>query len=277
MRALQTINASKPKETNMSKFITGLLFALSGVLLLCNASWSASTKCPSDSVQVGPLCVDKYEASVWETSSTNVIKIIKNGHATAALLNGGGALHRGDGVDNYPCDNNGQDCSTIYAVSLAGVNPSRNITWFQAQQACLNSGKRLLSNAEWQGAAAGTPDPGSADDGTTECNVSTAGTIVPAGSRSVCRSRFGVFDMIGNATEWVADWGTVATTCPSDTGGSLFNDDLNCTASPSTTAGPAALNRGGPFFGFETSGVFSIDSTGKPTASTLAIGFRCGR
>lgn len=30
------------------------------------------------------------------------------------------------------------------------------MSWFVAQQAALNSGKRLLTNAEWQGAAAGT-------------------------------------------------------------------------------------------------------------------------
>jgi len=54
------------------------------------------------------------------------------------------------------------------------VLPSGCITWFQANQACLLSGKRLLTNREWQGAAASTPDPGT-DNGTTDCNISTAG------------------------------------------------------------------------------------------------------
>ena len=36
-------------------------------------------KCPSDSVAVGPACLDKYEASVWETTNAGLIKKIKKG------------------------------------------------------------------------------------------------------------------------------------------------------------------------------------------------------
>ncbi|MGH8477343.1 MAG: SUMF1/EgtB/PvdO family nonheme iron enzyme, partial [Methylococcales bacterium] len=60
-------------------------------------------------VKVGPLCVDAYEASVWNTPA-----------------------------------------GAIYARSEAGETPSGKITWFQAQQACVNAGKRLPTNAEWQ-------------------------------------------------------------------------------------------------------------------------------
>src|SRR5262249_57430321 len=67
------------------------------------------------------------------------------------------------------------------------------------------AGKRLLTNREWQGAAAGTPDPGT-DDGTTDCNVVRALDAVSTGSRSSCKSAWGVFDMVGNVDEWVADW-----------------------------------------------------------------------
>ena len=70
--------------------------------------------------------------------------------------------------DYAPCADNGQNCADdIFAVSLAGVTPSARITWFQAQAACANAGKRLPTNAEWQVAVAGTPDPGpdNGDDG----------------------------------------------------------------------------------------------------------------
>ena len=43
-------------------------------LALC-ATWAVpawAKKCPSDSVQVGPACVDTYEASVWQISPSNV-------------------------------------------------------------------------------------------------------------------------------------------------------------------------------------------------------------
>jgi len=97
----------------------------------------------------------------------------------------------------------------VYAVSIPGVKPSACITWFQANQACALAGKRLVRNDEWQRAAAGTPDPGEADDGSTTCVTYSA---VPAktGSRSTCKSSWGVFDMIGNVEEWVADWSDLA-------------------------------------------------------------------
>jgi len=47
----------------------------------------------------------------------------------------------------------------VFAASVAGVLPSTCLSWFQAEQACALSGKRLATNQEWQRAVAGTPDP----------------------------------------------------------------------------------------------------------------------
>jgi formylglycine-generating enzyme required for sulfatase activity len=62
--------------------------------------------------------------------------------------------------------------------------PALYLTWFQAQQACMSVGKRLPTNAEWQAAAAGTPDTGDADDHATTCNTDglprTLRSLVPA-------------------------------------------------------------------------------------------------
>jgi hypothetical protein len=91
---------------------------------------------------------------------------------------------------------------------VPGRRPSAFITWFQAQQACLNVGKRLPTNAEWQGAVAGTPTDyeSGPDDGVHDCNTSTAQHVVLTGSRDRCVSSFGAFDMVGNVFEWTADW-----------------------------------------------------------------------
>jgi hypothetical protein len=43
-----------------------MVFMLAGTGgLALGLSEPAQAKCPADSVQVRPLCVDKYEASVW--------------------------------------------------------------------------------------------------------------------------------------------------------------------------------------------------------------------
>jgi hypothetical protein len=118
--------------------------------------------CPTDSVPSGTVCVDKYEASVWETTNAKLVAKIRAGTATLIDLISAGAQQRGVLGDDYgpECPATGNGCTNVYAVSIAGVVPSRFLTWFQAVAAARNSGKRLAASAEWQAAALGTPDPG---------------------------------------------------------------------------------------------------------------------
>ena len=212
------------KERVMRQVLKGI--ALAALVLLASAAGAAGPPsgplrtCPADAVVSGAGCMDKYEASVWRvpnptTTNRALVARIQQGRAAAVDLAAGGATQLGVGHnDNYaPCADSGQNCvDGIFAVSLPGVQPSANITWFQAQAACESSGKRLPSNAEWQAAVAGTPDPGP-DDGTTDCNTASAFNVILAGSRSACKSARGAFDMVGNLYEWVADWVPRATTC----------------------------------------------------------------
>ncbi|MGH8577347.1 MAG: formylglycine-generating enzyme family protein [Gammaproteobacteria bacterium] len=213
-------------------------------------------------VKVGATCVDVFEASVWDSPT--------------------GGTQFGVTVDDYPCARNGNDCTgAIYARSEAGVTPSGRITWFQAQQACANAGKRLLTNAEWQMAVAGTPDPGP-DNGTTDCNSAT-GSASLTGSRSSCVSARGVFDMVGNLYEWVADWVPRSTTCGTWNAGSSPTGDLQCLAGAAmvaTDGEPGALLRGGNFNSFaggSRAGPLTVHGSIGPSASLSFTGFRCAR
>jgi len=112
-------------------------------------------RCAADAVQAGTLCLDRFEASVWRvpnptTANAILVRKIQLGLATRADLTAGGATQLGVTGDDYaPCTINGQSCANdIYAVSLASQTPSANLSWFQAQEACANSGKRLPTNAE---------------------------------------------------------------------------------------------------------------------------------
>lgn len=213
-------------------------------------------------VKVGPLCVDVYEASVWSTPT--------------------GGTQYGATADDYPCGDNGNDCTgafAIYARSVAGVTPSSFITWFQAQQACGNAGKRLLTNAEWQMAVAGTPDPGP-DNGTTDCNSAT-GSVSLTGSRTACVSSRGAFDMVGNLDEWVADWVPRSTARGTWSVGVSPTADVQYLAGAATTGEPGALLRGGCFADGPDAGPLTVLGTSAPSSSLprarVKYGFRCAR
>jgi len=273
----------------MSTVTNGVMVA--GVLVLLASAAGAGgppsgvlKKCPVDAVLSGSTCMDKYEASVWRvpaptTLNKGLVAKIQGGKATAADLAAGGATELGIGVtDDYaPCADSGQNCANdIYAVSLPGVLPSANVTWFQAQAACKNARKRLPSNAEWQAAAMGTPDPGP-DNGSTDCNTASVFSAVNTGSRSSCVSADGAFDMVGNLYEWVADWVPLATACGSWSAAVSPTGDEQCLAGAATTGEPGALLRGGDLGLRTNAGPLTINGGYAPSFSNNVIGFRCAR
>jgi len=240
------------------------------------------TRCPRDSVVSGSGCMDKYEASVWRvpnptTQNRTLVLKIQRGAATLGGLLASGATPLGQATDDYaPCADSGQNCANdIYAVSVFGATPSAWITWFQAQQACTNSGKHLPSSAEWQAAVVGTPDPGP-DNGATDCNT-TAALAVGTGLRSSCVSAIGAFDMGGNLTEWVADWGPRSPDCGAWSANASRTGDFQCLAGVDETGEPGALTRGGSFFSGMTAGPLAVTAGFSPSQSFRAVGFRCAR
>ncbi|HEX4824326.1 MAG TPA: SUMF1/EgtB/PvdO family nonheme iron enzyme [Candidatus Polarisedimenticolaceae bacterium] len=252
-----------------------------GLALLTLALPAAHARtCGPDAVPVGAVCLDRYEASVWRVPNPNttnapLVAKIQLGTVTRADLTVAGATQLGTLGDDYaPCSHDGQSCvDDIYAVSLPALFPSADITWFQAQEACANAGKRLPTSAEWQLGATGTPDAG-ADNGTTNCNSNT-GSATLTGARTDCQSARGALDMVGNLSEWVADWVPLSTACSS---WGAFSDDWMCLTGASTTdVGPGALIRGGDFRSRTSAGPLAVIGSGGPFSSRNFIGFRCAR
>jgi hypothetical protein len=283
---LQCSTTRRKQENPMAitRPIATISFAMGILTSLASAAADVGTlpgrRCAGDAVAGGTVCIDQYEASVWrvpEPTATNagLVRRIQHGTATRDDLTAGGATQLGAIGDDYePCTDDGQHCTNdIYAVSLPSEIPSSRITWFQAQEACANSGKRLPTSAEWQVGAYGTPDPGP-DDGTTDCNTGGTFTVDGTGARSACVSGRGAFDMVGNLEEWVADWVPLSTVCP---GWGSFSGDEMCLAGADTTAnGPGALLRGGSFVVSGAAGPLRvIDLT--PSHASRFIGFRCAR
>ncbi len=112
----------------------------------------------------------------------------------------------------------------LYGDFSRGKQPMVGMTWYDAVDFCRYQGKHLPTEAEWEKAARG-PDgethPWGNEAATCKravimdkrgrsCGVAKRGTHTEVGRTFVvgsrAPSRYGLYDMSGNAWEWVSDW-----------------------------------------------------------------------
>lgn len=118
------------------------------------------------------------------------------------------------------------DVRPLYFDFDAPDQPMTGVSWYDADAYCRAQGKRLPTEAEWEKAARGPDghrtsfgdDDVSCDNAIVmdargrSCGVKKGGGDADKGRVFPVKSRpagyFGLYDMMGNAEEWVADWWT---------------------------------------------------------------------
>jgi hypothetical protein len=215
----------------------------------------------------GAFWIDRYEASVWDSDDDPA------------------KSYDGDYPPTFP--RNGQieaRTDVLFARSAPDVLPSTSLTWFQANLACLASGKRLPTGSEWSAAAAGTGDA----KGLPPAACNTDSDVKRVTNAPGCASVWGVEDMIGNAGEMLADWQFSANTgispnAPADAWGPDYGDALTYSVHSYAVNDVAALKfglpaveiRGGTFGTLTVAKLFQVSASFGASTYNAEVGFRC--
>jgi sulfatase modifying factor 1 len=177
------------------------------------ASADSQPPCPPEMASSAGTCIDRYEARLLERGEDGSLAP----YPPFARPKGGS--------------------SAFVAESRAGVRPQGYISQLEALRACQNAGKRLCTLREWYRACRGEHDtvyPYGPTFVPGRCNVGKPhllsmlhgknplawsyetgfndpaldqrpGFLAETGANSGCVTSAGVFDLVGNLHEWVAD------------------------------------------------------------------------
>lgn len=266
---LSQIQLLQDKVNKRAKCPGGFVHKPKSGMMLC-------TRTNDEMVRVGDFWVDRYEALLVDEDFWNGGKCDNQFNK--------GAKYGDVDAPKYPTDwpRSGDWTNTtkrLYACSVYNKQPSRDLSWFQALQACAAAGKHLCTMVEWQTAVAGTSN--------STCNTSS-GKVNNTGMSS-CASSWGAEDMVGNLSEFVG------TLLPAGVGGIKtdgekhhpfpYNSSNDVTVNVNSRVELAPFNwkngmlaaprQGGDRDDKLSAGKFGVDLSKSPVYHSNSTGFRC--
>ena len=128
-------------------------------------------------VRVGPICVDKYPASLWSSTAASP-------SATAIT-----SMPAGCTVEGAGCSGADIIVAQSRATPGSALKDAVTITYAQAARACANAGKRLLTRGEWVMARGDAAIVGMTTDGVAEF-IDAVGTDESNGASGVMQAGY---------------------------------------------------------------------------------------
>jgi formylglycine-generating enzyme required for sulfatase activity len=208
--------------------------------------------------------------------------LIDKTHVTNTMY----ALCVAAGTCQPPSSSDSYTHSNYYNDQQYANYPVINVSWYDAENYCAWAGRQLPTEAQYEKAARGTdgriypwgnqPPAGNLVNG-ADVNVSVYefpfrnpsvndgyADIAPVGTYPAGASPYGALDMVGNVTNWVADW---------------YNEDYYATSPSDNPTGPengqVRVSKGGTWNSAVVDLRVARRHVAPPNYSQYTVGFRC--